>query len=192
VKVAKAVEKYKAKIGKEKLAQSTKRTKITTFIAQQHSRQEFQPLIGKNVDNIHVDSLHLKNNACAHAHRYFLAELLNQCSQDVCNYASFSKLPQCTKFFKYVETLSSKCSMSRLAKKVIKWFDKTKGSKKDSFDYRFKGKDYRMFLHNFMFLFEVLEEGTTGQNYQQRLYGLALICLYLRDSVSLFTRINHS
>lgn len=47
-----------------------------------------------------------------------------------------------------------------------------------------------MFLFNFMFLIEVLEEGTDGEHYQQRIYGLALMCLYLRDSVSLFTRIN--
>lgn len=47
-----------------------------------------------------------------------------------------------------------------------------------------------MFLFNFMFLIEVLEEGTDGEHYQQRIYGLAFICLYLRDSVYLFTRIN--
>ena len=43
LKVADAVEKLKTKISKQKIADSTKRSKITNFISQQHSRQEFKP-----------------------------------------------------------------------------------------------------------------------------------------------------
>lgn len=105
LKVAKAVAKFKAELDKRKLAESTRRKNTTKFSAEQKSRQEFLPPLGKLVDNIHVDSLHLKNNACAHAHRYFLDELLNQCSQGIHNYSSFFKLPKNSKFVKYVETL---------------------------------------------------------------------------------------
>jgi hypothetical protein len=69
---------------------------------------------------------------------------------------------------------------------VIKWFEETKG--KDSFDYRFTGKDSRMFLHNFMLLIAVLEEGTAEHQHQlQRIHALAFIGLCLRDSVFLFS-----
>lgn len=76
---------------------------------------------------------------------------------------------------------------------MIKWFEESKpgsesGSGSGSKD-SFTGRDSRRFLFNFMFLVEALEEGTAGQNYQQRIYGLALLCFYLRDSVSLFTRV---
>jgi len=48
-----------------------------------------------------------------------------------------------------------------------------------------------MILHNCMFLIEVLEEGTAEhRHHEQRIYDLAFICLCLRDSVSLFSRIN--
>ncbi|XP_032238567.1 uncharacterized protein LOC116618681 [Nematostella vectensis] len=161
---------------------------ITSFIAEQESRQEFHPLLGRYVDNIHVDSLHLKNNACALAHRHFLDELMKQCFQDVHSVSSFSKLPPTSKFVRYVETLRSKCCLPKLAKKVVRWFEEGKAVK-DRFDYRFTGRDSRMFLFNFMYLFEVLEEGIKGKNYQQRIHGLALVCRYLRDSVSLFTRV---
>lgn len=190
VKVANAVEKYKKKISREKIANTTMRNKITTFICQQQSRQEFVPIIGELVDRIHVDPLHLKNNACAHAHRHLLRELLNQCSKDVSNFSSFSQIPPSSKLVRYVELLRSKCNLTRLAKKVIKWFDDTKVSQNDSFDYRFTGKDSRMFLHNFMFLFELLVEGSDGQRYKQRLYALACICYYLRSAVSIFCRTN--
>lgn len=189
MKVASAVEKFKREVDKTKLAMSTKRSKVTTFIAQQHSRQEFKPLIGKRVDNIHVDPLHVKNNACAYTHRFFLDELLNQCSRDVTGTSLFANLPPNSKFVKYVHALKNKCNLTRLAKKVIKWFDDTNGTGNDSFDYRFTGKDSRLFLHNFMYLIEVIEAGTDGKLYQQRIYALALTCLYLRDAVSLFCRI---
>ncbi|XP_031550490.1 uncharacterized protein LOC116287922 [Actinia tenebrosa] len=184
VKVAAAVEKLKSKVSKEKITETTKRSKITAFISQQGSRQEFIPIIGKRVDRIHVDPLHLKNNACAYA----CNELLNQCSKNVSGVSSFSKLPSHSKLVRYVETLRTKCNLPRVAKKVIKWFEDSKNSQKDKFDYRFTGKDSRMFLHNFMFLFEIIEEGSDGQHYQQRLYALVLICLCLRDAVSLFCR----
>ncbi|KXJ10774.1 hypothetical protein AC249_AIPGENE5510 [Exaiptasia diaphana] len=190
IKVAKDVEKFKVGLDKGKVAESTRRTKITKFIAEKKSRQEFQPLIGKRVNNIHVDSLHLKNNACAYAHRHFLDEVLNQCSQDIHQYSCFSKLPVNCKFVRYIEILKTKCSLSRLAKKVIKWFEDSKGASTVTFDYRFTGKDSRQFLFNFMYLIELLEEGTTGKPYRLRIFGLALICYYLRNAVSLFTRVH--
>lgn len=58
VKVAKEVEKLKKTQKKDKLAGSTKRTKVTTYIAKQKSRQEFMPLMGELIDRTHVEPLH--------------------------------------------------------------------------------------------------------------------------------------
>ena len=54
------------------MAASTRRAKVTSFIAQKHSRQEFEPVVGKLIDRAHVDPLHLKNNACARAHQQLI------------------------------------------------------------------------------------------------------------------------
>ncbi|KAK3720963.1 hypothetical protein QZH41_006535 [Actinostola sp. cb2023] len=47
-----------------------------------------------------------------------------------------NKVPTTTPFYRYVDVLRSKCNLSRLAKKVIRWFNETKGNGKH-FDYRF-------------------------------------------------------
>lgn len=65
INVAKQVSTLKKSLAKKQMAASTRRSKITSFIAQKHSRQEFEPVVGKLIDRAHVDPLHLKNNACA-------------------------------------------------------------------------------------------------------------------------------
>lgn len=187
LKVARQVERLKSSLAKSKLSARTKRSKVTSFIAEQKSRQEFVPIIGELIDRAHVDPLHLKNNACALAHRYILhiaLAMANLPSSVNC----FSQVSSLSPFFKYVEALRSKCSLSRLANKVIRWFNETNGTGKE-FDYRFTGKDSRMFLHNFMFLIDILEKDSTGMH-SKHLHIHAFLCLCLRDSVSLFSRIN--
>ena len=118
LKVVQKVQRLKLTLAKSKSSTHTKRNKVTTFIAEQKSRQEFVPIIGELIDWGHVDPLHLKNNACALAHRYILhiaLAIANLPSSVNC----FSQVSS-TSFFKYVETLQSKCSLSRLANKVIR------------------------------------------------------------------------
>ncbi|KXJ05842.1 hypothetical protein AC249_AIPGENE15864, partial [Exaiptasia diaphana] len=71
VDTAKKVEQHKKKMTK-KLAKSTERTRITTFISSQQSRQEFQPLIGHLCDKELIEPLHLKNNGVQHLHNLLL------------------------------------------------------------------------------------------------------------------------
>ncbi len=101
---------------------------------------------------------------------------------------TLNRVLQTSPFFRYVCTLRSKCSISRLAKKVQNWFNETGGKGKD-FDYRFTGKDSRLFLHNFMFLIDVLEQVLTGMG-KKVLHIHA--CLCLRECVSLFSRVTIS
>ena len=64
LKVAKQVEELKNKLAKTSLSANTKRGRVTSFIAEKQSRQEFAPRIGKLIEKAHIEPLHLKNNGC--------------------------------------------------------------------------------------------------------------------------------
>ena len=72
-------------------------------------------------DQAHVEPLHLKNNACALAHRYILKLAVS--SSNLTNISSFKQVSPNTPFFKYIEALRGKCKLSRLAKRGIRWYD---------------------------------------------------------------------
>jgi hypothetical protein len=74
-------------------------------------------------------------------------------------------------------------NLSRLAKKVIKWFDETKASGK-SFDYRFTGEESRRFLHNFMHLISAIEQKNDEAPARFKLHVLAFTTLSLRNVVT--------
>ena len=172
-------------MNRKNVSEKTKRSNITTFIAKQSSRQEFIPLVGELIDRAHVEPLHLKNNACALAHRYLLKLAVS--TSNLNSISSFKQVPPNTPFFKYVETLRGKCKLSRLAKRIVRWYDDCASCGKD-FEYRFTGKDSRMFLHNFMFLIDLLEKNASEKS--EILHIHAYLCLCLRNAVSLFSRVN--
>ena len=131
LKVVTHVDKFKKDLSKLKLTDATKRSKIkfNAFISQkQDSRQEFVPPIGKLVDRIHVEPLHLKNNACALAHGYLLQEVLSV-SQLPDLVKCFSEIQINSPFVKYVSVMKSKCHLSRLGNKIVKWFNETQAKK---------------------------------------------------------------
>ena len=139
--VVKQVDIFKKSLEKKKMAASTRRAKVTSFIAQKHSCQEFEPVVGKLIDRAHVDPLHLKNNVCTLAHQQLLSEVIAM-SKLTDEINSFSQVPAHSPFSSYIAAMHA-CGLSRLAKKVTKWFDDTKANSK-SFDYRFTGKDSRL------------------------------------------------
>ena len=79
-------------------------------------------------------------------------------------------------------------TLSRLAKRVIKWFDETKANGKQ-FEYRFTGKDSRLFLLHFMSLISAVESRANPGREVTILHVIAYICLCLRVCVSLFSRL---
>ena len=190
INVAKQVGTLKKSLAKKQMAASTRRSKITSFIAQKHSRQEFEPVVGKLIDQAHLDPLHLKNNACARAHQQLLNEVIAM-SKLTDEVNSFSQVPAQSPFNRYIVAMR-KCGLSRLAKKVTKWFDETKANGK-SFDYRFTGKDSRLFLLHFMSLISAIECSANALGRGATiLHVIAYICLCLRDCVSLFSRLDIS
>ena len=106
MKVVKEVEKFKKKIATKNVSAKTKRSNVATFIAKQKSRQEFVPLVSELIDRAHVEPLHLKNNACALAHRYILNHAIEMSKPNLPT--SFSQLPPKTPLFKFIDALRSK------------------------------------------------------------------------------------
>ena len=155
---------------------------FTNFIAQRHSRQEFKPAVGELIDRAHVDLIHLKNNACALVHRQLLNEVIamSKLSNDI---KFFLQVSPNSHFHRYV-TAMRKWGLSRLAKRVIKWFDETKANGKQ-FEYHFNRKDSRLFLLHFMSLVSAVESRANPGREVTILHVIAYICLCLRDCVSL-------
>ena len=152
------------------------------------SRQEFVPPLGPIIDRIHVEPLHLKNNACALAHRYLLHEVI-AISRLPSSVNRISDFPCNSPLAKYLTVLKTKCHLSRLAKKTVKWFNETRAEGKD-FDYRFTGRDSRFFLYNYMYLIEAVgPSATPGSRACFTLHVLSYFCLTLRNCVSLFCRL---
>lgn len=104
LEVASKVEKLKKSLEKKNLTVVTKRSKVTSYIASIKSRQEFVPLLGDVIDRAHVEPLHLKNNACALAHRHLLHLALKISHFPDC-ISSFADIPTYHVCSIYVETL---------------------------------------------------------------------------------------
>ncbi|XP_028408827.1 uncharacterized protein LOC114531418 [Dendronephthya gigantea] len=189
VSAANKVGHFKKTVAKKPLAPATVRSKVTSFIAQLKSRQEFQPIVGRLIDRAHVDLLHLKNNACALTHRLLLHEVIamSKLGQKV---NSFAQVPSNSPFKMYILSMRE-CNLSRLATKIIKWFDET-GANGKSFEYHFTGKLPRLFLLHFMKLISYIEPISEPGRQKTILHILAYICLLLRDCVSIFSQINIS
>ncbi|CAB4033702.1 Hypothetical predicted protein [Paramuricea clavata] len=175
VQVSKKVKKFKEKVEKQKCSSKTKRGKITTFIADEKSRQEFEPLLGHFLDRAHIDPLHVKNNACQQIFKLILYHSIGK-SNITSNVAHFNDLSNSTSFSRLVNCLLKTAKLVRLAKKVKRWFNDTKATGQD-FKYRFTGQDSRLFLHNFMFIIDSLKE--VFEKYQ---LGLNAVSMEGRES----------
>ena len=154
--VAKKLLISKRKLEKQKLAAQTKRSNVTSFITSNKSRQKFELLIGKLIEKAHADPLHLKNNACQLIYKMMLHGATKKSSLGS-NVTNFSGVPKNSSFCKFVHALKSKRQLSRLANKVIRWFNKLKQMEKILNIYQFTGRDSRMCLHHFMHLVASLE-----------------------------------
>ena len=80
--------------------------------------------------------------------KIMLYEAIQKSSLDS-NVTNMREVPKDAPLLKFVQALKCECQLSRLANKVTRWFNETKADGKE-FDYRFTGRDSRMFLHNFM------------------------------------------
>jgi hypothetical protein len=147
---------------------------VTSFEAKNNSRQEFKPVVGRLIDQAHVDPLHVKNIACAHTHRLLLHKVIAMSRLGVAT-KTFSLVPTNSPFKRYILTQRN-CHLTRLANKLTIKFDETNASGKE-FDYRFTGKDCRLFLLNFMSLISVVESTAKPGREKTFLFFLLFFCL---------------
>ena len=165
MELAEKVQKKKDELSKMKYAESTKRKKALEFMRDQHSRQEFKPLLGKLVNKVFAEPLHNANNAWQQInelilqHAYAKSAIPTACT-------CVADLPQC-RFSKYMSTLKQ-IKATRLYKKVKKWFEQGRNG---PFNYRFTGKETKILCHKFMHLLKAV-----GNEHAALLIRCVLLC----------------
>ena len=188
IEIAKEVEKFKVSLdGNEPaLAAVPRRKRITDFIKLKKSRQEFYPLLGKFIDKAHVEPLHLKNNAWAYFFKAVLKEAVAK-SKLPPSCKSYSDVPESSCLAQIVKALKTDVKTGRLAKKVVKWFDETQARQGD-LQYRFTGKESRLFCHHFSKLLLILRQAGDSKKQTQTVLALLFIGIRLRDCCSIMNR----
>ena len=101
-----------------------------------------------------------------------------------CN--ELDKLPVDSPFIFYLSCLRNNFGLTRLVKKVKKWF--TEGRKK-SFDFRFTGKETKKMCHKYMLLLDSVSSESNPLETKLKIATLPNCGLQLRDAVSLFSRV---
>ena len=187
LEVVEGVKKLKEKFDQSSYAESTKRTKVLDFIRGKESRQEFEPLIGPYVDLGLAEPLHNANNAWQFIHSTILSLSLEK-SNIPSSCKDVNDVPENSSFAKYLSILKTEVKAGRLMKKVTKWFN---SGRKNSFDYRFTGKQSKKLSHKFMYLVSALESDDDPPETKMRLCAIANCALELRGTVSLFFKGKH-
>ena len=127
LETAAKVSNLKQQLQAKNYAESTKRKKVLDFIRDQKSRQEFEPVIGPMVNVGYAEPLHNGNNGWQFLHSWVLdlalmkSHLPGGCSE-------LEKLSADSPFLGYLNCLRNTLGLTRLVKKVKKWF--TEGRKK--------------------------------------------------------------
>jgi len=83
----------KLKVEKHKGSKVSKREKLTSFISDKKSRQEFVPLIGQLIDRAHMQPLHPKNSACQQLFKRILYESTGNSALDK-SVVQFDQVPK--------------------------------------------------------------------------------------------------
>ena len=184
VTTAKQVVDFKTKIPAH-LAEKTKRSRITQFIAGKKSIQEFQPYIGKLCDKEVVEPLHLKNNGVQYLHTMLL-DIAISISNLPNKLNSLSELPPNCAITRYLKAMENDVKAGRMKKQLGKWLLEDRGKDKD-FTYRLTGKDSRLILHGFMYLVKAIQGDSEDQKLLMKLLTTVFIGINLRDCAAIFS-----
>ena len=164
------------------------RAKITKFISDLKSRQEFPPVIGKYVDMIKAEPLHLKNNAWQQWHMLIFREALVHTSSKSLD-ATLEIQQLSDSVFKRYYMMLKTLRLGKVAKKIATWFKEDRRGNKP-LELRFTGEESLKLSRNFMQMISVLYSDELDQAAQCKVHILAFIGLHLRESVALFSRFN--
>ena len=191
VQVAKKVEQYKKTQKKPtKVSEvQTFRSKVCKFIANQKSRQEYEPILGPVVQHAKCDSLHVGNNCWGHWHKKIFTKVMEKAKVGS-NVKSVFQLPENNPLRKHLKALRFKLKCKKMYNKIIRWFrEKRKAS---DFEFRFTGEETKKFCNGFMYLIEAyVDEGSDIEQPKNFVaLSLARMGLYLRNSLSLAVRVS--
>ena len=159
---------------------------VTDFISKNHSRQEYEPLLGPLIDKTKVDPLHVKNNAFQQGFHDILMDAISFSALST-NVKKIQDVPDSCCFTKLMATFKYPVRATVLVKAIKKWFDDNDGKCK-SFNRRFKGKQSRQLFHNFHHVVRTLIDVLS----EKRLFKAALYTFLftkLRNAASLFSRV---
>ena len=99
IRVATTVQQKKEELDKTTLRPANKREKITKFVSQSKSRQEFVPLLAEYINKATAEPLHLKNDAWQHWHEAVMTYAPSQSNVEKCQ--SLSQVPLTSCFGQY-------------------------------------------------------------------------------------------
>ena len=169
------------------------RNEVTKFIAQNKSRQEFVPPLGKKVDLLKAEPLHNTNNAWQNWFLTALAIVIHYTHQNHLKAATaVSDLPDSSPLLTFLKCLKDTLKCRRLYKAFLRWFSE-KRKKGISFSYRFTGLESKYFCWQFATLIqELLKIPTLSKGHVLKLHTLSFIGVKLRDAVSIYSRVEIS
>ena len=169
------------------------RNEVTKFIAQNKSRQEFVPPLGKYVDLLKAEPLHNTNNAWQSWFLTALAIVMHYTHQNHLKAATaVSDLPDSSPLLTFLKCLKDTLKCGRLYKAFLRWFSE-KRKKGISFSYRFTGLESKYFCWQFATLIqELLKISTLSKGHVLKLHTLSFIGVKLRDAVSIYSRVEVS
>ena len=182
-KVVKLKTKFRDPMGKQ-------RNEVTKFIAQNKSRQEFVPPLGKYVDLLKAEPLHNTTNAWQSWFLTALAIVMHYTNQNHLKAATaVSDLPDSSPLLAFLKCLKDTLKCGRLYKAFLRWFSE-KRKKGISFSYRFTGLESKYFCWQFATLIqELLKIPTLSKGHVLKLHTLSFIGVKLRDAVSIYSRV---
>ena len=169
------------------------RNKVTHFIANNHSRQEKFPPFGKYVCKLMAEPLHNMNNAWQSWFKNLLVLATSLCNQSVLKSCrSFHAIPKTSPLVQMIGCVKEKLKCGRLYKSYCRWFNEKKRSGID-FSYRFTGLESKRVSWKFYYLINVLLDSNNVKNGARvKLRSLHYVAMLLRETTSLFTRVNIS
>lgn len=190
IKDAEKVQNKKIVLEKSNLAKSTKRTKITSYIANElKSRQEFVPVIGKYIDCAKAEPLHLKNNTVKERFMFLLKICVAQ--SNLQNAKDFNSIPEESLFRKFVLFVQSNMGCNFLAGKIKTWYNENSGKVEKEFSFRFRGKESFLYFKHFPSLIVTILSLVKTEQIKLRLHEIYFQSIHLRQLISYAVRIEN-
>ena len=149
------------------------RNEVTKFIAQNKSRQEFVPPLGKYVDLLKAEPIQNTNNAWQSWFLTARAIVMHYTNQNHLKAATaVSDLPDSSPLFAFLRCLKDTLKCGRQLKAFLRWFSE-KRKKGISFSYRFTGLESKYFCWQFATLIqELLKIPTLSKGHVLKLHTL--------------------